>query len=256
MAGDSLLTYTGQASIAYQDALNQARNTQNSLLRQYGFTSPNASGQYSVENAQSAFDPNSLYDRNTGSVDKNKLASLMGSLQYGNTGRLADVARGGVSGEADVMSEVRSRGLGGEIGGGLMNQRRNLAESVAGSQMGAAKNEFIAGLGGALAPIGGAWQNLQTAQAQDAANLAAANARNATNSSGYSVDEAGDTSVAGGKPRLSGGATGDFMTKMNNISKSKNKTAQKNNLKSILSNYGLSNQQQNYINSMLKKLGG
>jgi len=253
MAGDSLLTYTGQASIAYKDALDQARNTQNSLLRQYGFTLPGANGASSVENAQSAFDPNKLFNSQTGMVDEAKLKELSGQLQYGASGRLADVARMGASGEADAISEVRSRGLGGEIGGGLMNQRRNLAESIASGQMGAAKDEFIAGLGGALSPIGGAWQGLQTGMAQDAADLAAANASTATTSSSVLPN---DGNSVGGKPRLSGGASGDFMTKMNNISKSKNKTAQINNLKSILGNYGLSNQQQNYINSMLKKLGG
>jgi hypothetical protein len=178
VAGEDLLTYSGQASIAYQDALNQARNTQNALLRQYGFTAPSASGEYSVEGAQAAFDPNTLFDKATGGVDKAKLESLVSGLQVGGRGLLADITRAGASGEAEAMSEVRSRGFGGEIGGGLLGQRRALAEAQAAGQLGTAKQQFLGGLGEALSPIGGAYQNLQTAMAQDkAAELEAIAAR-------------------------------------------------------------------------------
>ena len=163
MAGESIIDYAGQAAIAYQDALNQARNTQNALLRQYGFTAPGTGGEYSVESAQAAFDPNSLFDKATGGVNKAKLAQLAGSLQVGGTGAIADIMRQGATAEADVAAEARSRGLGGEIGGGLMSQRRALAEAQTTGQVGAAKQQFLAGIGEALSPIGSAWQGVQNA---------------------------------------------------------------------------------------------
>lgn len=169
MAGEDLLTYTGQAAIAYQDALNQARNTQNSLLRQYGFIAPNSAGGYSTEAAQAAFDPNTLFDKATGGVDQAKLSQAMSSIRTGGTGLLAQIGRAGAGEEAAAMQEVASRGFGGEIGGGLMQQRRQLAEAQTKGQLGQAKSEFISALGQGLAPIGGAYQQLQTAQAQDTA---------------------------------------------------------------------------------------
>ena len=182
MAGEDLLTYTGQASIAYQDALNQARNAQNALLRQYGFTAPSGDG-YSVEGAQAAFDPNMLFDKTTGGVDKSKLASLVGGLQVGGQGLLADISRAGASEEATVMQDLAGRGFGGEIGGGLIGQRRNLAEAQASGKLGAAKTEFVSGIAGALSPIGGAYQNLQNAGIYDQAAINEANAYKASLSS-------------------------------------------------------------------------
>lgn len=169
MAGEDLLTYTGQAAIAYQDALNQARNTQNSLLRQYGFIAPNSAGGYSTEAAQAAFDPNTLFDKATGGVDQAKLSQAMASIRTGGTGLLAQIGRAGAGEEAAAMQEVASRGFGGEIGGGLMQQRRQLAEAQTKGQLGQAKSEFISALGQGLAPIGSSYQQLQTAQAQDTA---------------------------------------------------------------------------------------
>ena len=169
MAGEDLLTYTGQAAIAYQDALNQARNTQNSLLRQYGFIAPNSAGGYSTEAAQAAFDPNTLFDKATGGIDQAKLAQAMSGIRAGGGGLLGKISSAGASEEAAAMQEVASRGFGGEIGGGLMQQRRNLAEAQTSGQLGQAKNEFISALGQGLAPIGTSYQQLQTAQAQDTA---------------------------------------------------------------------------------------
>lgn len=177
MAGEDLINYAGSAAVAYADALNQARNTQNMLLRQYGFVAPSGSG-YSTEGAQAAFDPNTLFDVNTGGVDQAKLKQAMSSIQVGGTGLLADVARAGASGEADVVAETRSRL--GEFGGGLLQQRRGLAESVASGKMGQAKGEFISALSQGLAPIGGAWQDLQAANAQAALSNAASEAAKAS----------------------------------------------------------------------------
>lgn len=166
MAGEDLLTYSGQAAIAYQDALNQAKNTQNALLRQYGFVAPDASGAYTIEGAQGAFDPNTLFDKATGGIDKTKLEQLAKSLTVGGTGRIADISRAGASSEAEAAMEVRQR-LGEGIGGGLMAQRRGLAEAMTARQTGQAKSEFLAGLGQAMSPIGGAFQELKIGEAYD-----------------------------------------------------------------------------------------
>tara|TARA_R110000868_G_scaffold409919_1_gene696525 strand:+ start:284 stop:955 length:672 start_codon:yes stop_codon:yes gene_type:complete len=178
-----LLTNTGQASIAYQDALNQARNAQNALFAQYGYTMPNASGGYDSKSAGEAFDPNSLYDKSTGKVDETKLTEMFGQMQMGGTGLMADITRGGASAESGAVEELQSRGFGGDIGGGLIGQRRQLAESQTKGQIGSAKNQFVAGIGQAQAPIGGAWQTLQTGMAMDTANTAANQAAINTTSS-------------------------------------------------------------------------
>jgi hypothetical protein len=169
-----LLTNTGQAAIAYQDALNQARNAQNALFAQYGYTMPNASGGYDSKSAGEAFDPNVLYDKSTGKVDEDNLKRMFGQMQMGGSGLLADITRGGASAESGAVGELQSRGLGGDIGGGLIGQRRQLAESQTAGQMGAAKNQFVAGIGQAQSGIGGAWQTLQTGMAQDKVDEAAA----------------------------------------------------------------------------------
>lgn len=185
MAGEDLLNYTGQAAIAYQDALNQAKFAQNALLRQYGFTAPSASGEYTVEGAQAAFDPNTLFDKATGGIDRARLGELSAGLRVGGTGRLADIMRSGASGEAEAAMEVRQR-LGEGIGGGLMSQRRGLAEQLAAGELGAAKSEFISGLGQALSPISSAYQGLQSAQIQD--RLAAEEAAAYKNSLAKPID--------------------------------------------------------------------
>ena len=216
MAGEDLLTYTGQASIAYQDALNQARNAQNALLRQYGFVAPATGGDYSVEAAQGAFDPNTLFDKATGGIDKEKLASLSSTLRAGSTGLLGDINRGGASAEAEAMLGARASGIG---KGGLAAQRAQLAEAQTGGKLGAATNDFMAGIAGALSPIGGAYQNLQNAGIYDKAAIEEANAYKASLSSPIDLTQTqspapvepgkyGTKGTPGGKPPASprGGA--------------------------------------------------
>lgn len=254
MAGEDLLTYTGQASVAYQDALNQARNAQNALLRQYGFVAPSATGDYTLEGAQAAFDPNTLFDKATGGIDQAKLGRLSQSLQMGGTGLLADLTRSGASTEADVASELQSRGFGGDVGGGLMRQRRALAEQQSASQVGAARQDFIGGMAGALSPIGGAFQNLKVAELQD--KYAAETARAMRESTAVESTPTESVAAVTGKPTLGTGPSGEFMKKMNNITKSKDKKAQVANLRAIKDRYALSGQQTQYIDTFLKRLGG
>lgn len=177
MASIDLTSAAGQAAVAYQDALNQARNTQNALLRQYGFTAPATGGGYSVEAAQQAFDPNVLFDKATGGIDQARLKELAGGLRAGGTGILADIARGGASAEAEAALGARAAGIG---RGGLAEQRRRLAEAQTTAQTGQAQQQFLAGLGEAMAPIGGAFQRLQIAQAEAKAQEEAAKAAAST----------------------------------------------------------------------------
>lgn len=211
MASVDLTTNAGQAAVAYQDALNQARNAQNALLRQYGFTAPAVGGGYTIEAAQRAFDPNVLFDKATGGIDTARLQGLAGSLEAGPTGMLADIGRGGAAAEAEAALGARSAGI---AGGGLAAQRRRLAEAQTGAQLGQARSSFLAGLGEAMAPIGGAFQQLQIAQAQDKAAEEAARAAAATlpqqvqpepeNMAEFFAPEAAETSVAAGKPARAG----------------------------------------------------
>lgn len=200
MAGEDILGYTGAAAVAYKDALDAANNAKNALLRQYGFTMPNASGEYTIEGAQAAFDPNTLFSRETGQLDANALQRIAGSLTAGGKGLLADITSAGASTEADVISEARSRGFGGDIGGGLMNQRRRLAETQTKGELGQARSEFLASLGQTFAPIGGAWQNLQTGMLQDQAAQEAAKAYEATLVQPEAAEEGKTSTVSTSRP--------------------------------------------------------
>jgi len=222
MASIDLTTNAGQATVAYQDALNQAKNAQNALLRQYGFTMPGAGGAYSVEAAQSAFDPNMLFNTGTGQIDQGMIQRLAGSLQAGTTGILSDITRGGGAAEAEALAAGRASGI---AGGGLMAQRRALAESQTATQTGQAKSEFLAGVGQALSPIGSAFQQIAIGTAQDkAADEAAAAAAATTPTMPTFVDEtvpAAESPVTNqifGKPNTKGGilpsgSRGNYQTK-------------------------------------------
>lgn len=178
MANMDLVTNTGQAAIAYQDALNMARNTANSIARQFGVTRRDPSGRYSVESFQNAFDPNKLFSAETGQLDEAALNQALSEFGMGGRGVFADIRRGGASAEADVAAMSRARGLG--AGSGLAAQQRGLAEAQTASQTGLARNQFVSSVAQGLAPIGSAWQSLQTAQAQDEAIRQAGLAQTAT----------------------------------------------------------------------------
>lgn len=178
-----LLTNTANAQTAYSDALNQARNAQNALFQTYGYTSADASGNYSVGNAQSAFDPNSLFkDVNTG-LDVSKVSDMAKNLQIGGTGKLADIERSGGSGVAAVSEAAQHSGFGNAsgVGGGIINQRKDLARATAEGNLLAGKNQFVTDVAGALAPIGQASSNYKQAGIMDSA----VNRENAANTANY-----------------------------------------------------------------------
>jgi hypothetical protein len=166
-----LMTNTSQATIAYQDALNQARNAQNSLFRSYGLTSADANGNYSVEGAQGAFDPNTLFANSNTGLDINKITELSKGLQINGTGRLADIEKAGASGVSDVTGAAQRAGFGADTGvsGGIINQRQQLARSQAEANLASGKQEFLTAEANALNPIGQASSNFKQAQFQDQA---------------------------------------------------------------------------------------
>ena len=163
----------GRAAILYQDSLNNARNAQNSLFAQYGWTMPNSSGGYDTKATGAAFDPNNLYDKSTGVLDEARAAELAGQMRIGGKGILSDVMRSGGSAEADAMAQSVATGT---SGGGLANQRRMLAESQTEGQLGAAKSDYLNQFAQANQPIAGAYQALKTATDEDRVANAAAEA--------------------------------------------------------------------------------
>lgn len=168
----SVQSNAGRAAVLYQDSLNQARNAQNSLFAQYGWTMPNSGGGYDTESTGSAFDPNKLYNKETGVLDQAAFDAAVGQMRIGGKGILSDVMRGGGSAEADAMAQSAATGTG---LGGLANQRRMLAESQTEGQLGAAKSDYLSQFAQANQPIGGAYQDLQTAISED--KIAAAEAQ-------------------------------------------------------------------------------
>jgi hypothetical protein len=205
-----LTSSAASAAVAYQDALNQARNTQNALLRQYGFTAPGVGGEYSVEGAQAAFDPNTLFDKATGGINQARLQELTSSLRTGSTGLLSDITRGGATAEAEAIMGARAAGIG---RGGLAAQRRALAEAQTAGQLGEARGQFLAGLGEAMSPIGGAFQQLQIAEAQAKAQEEAAKA--AASTIPQTAEEAAMAAEAGDMMQTAGGATSVMPNKPN-----------------------------------------
>jgi hypothetical protein len=157
---------SGAAAIAYRNALNQSKDTTNQLFRSYGFTMPGEGG-YSVNSAQEAFNPNKLFDVNTGGLDMGRVKEMAGTLSYGGRGALADIARGGGGAEAETLMGLRQAGI---AKGGLAAQRRSLVEAQTGRQMTGAKEQFLAGLAGAYAPLGTAYQDVQAEMIADTAD--------------------------------------------------------------------------------------
>lgn len=140
-----------QGGLAFNAALGDARDFVNEAFARYGWQMPTATGSYTSAAAGEAFDPNLVlsFDPNTGAMTSKMPTQATG--QYGTTGLFAETAQAGASGEADVTSELRSRGI---MTGGLAGQRRQLAETMASRQMGEVSSELFGGIGGAYGNVG------------------------------------------------------------------------------------------------------
>ena len=228
MAITDYIQGAGSAAIAYRNALNQSKDTVNQLFRSYGWSMPGAGGQYSTQTAQQAFNPNTLFNINTGQMDADRMKTMAGQLSYGGRGVMADIARGGGAQEAEVAAGLQQAGIG---RGGLAAQRRALVEAQTGKQMMGAKEEFLTGLAGAYAPLGTAFQDVQGAMLADQAKTLESEAA-AASTPDYGVEAGMDEEAAGAaeagiptqrptvqdirsKPKgskLSTGAAGEFNT--------------------------------------------
>lgn len=145
-----------QGGLAFNAALGDARNFVNEAFARYGWQMPTATGSYTSAAAGEAFDPNLTlsFDPNTGAMTSKMPTQATG--QYGTTGLFAETAQAGASGEADVTSELRSRGI---MTGGLAGQRRQLAETMAGKQMGQVSSELFGGISEAYGNVGQSYLN-------------------------------------------------------------------------------------------------
>jgi hypothetical protein len=169
MAGSDMMTNAGVASLAYNDALTQARTAQNSLFRGFGFVSADAGGNYTTEAAQSAFDPRTLF--RDAAPTENQLTGMAQNLHIGGTGKIADTMRAGGTAQADITEAAQHSGFGGASGvtSGITQQQRDLAATQTSQNVMADKLKFLTGEASALGGIGSAQMQLQQTTAADAA---------------------------------------------------------------------------------------
>lgn len=156
-----------RATMAWRGATEDAGNFIDSLMQQYGWTTPGADGLYSTTNAADAFDPNNIMsfgEDGTANVDAARVAKLTSGGQYGGKGVFADIAKGGASQEAQAIQEARGRGL----TGGLARQQRQLAETMTGQQMTGASADLIRALMQQYSGVGRAFSGVKQGQALDA----------------------------------------------------------------------------------------
>lgn len=169
MAGSDLMTNAGVASIAYNDALMQARNAQNSLLRSYGFVGADAGGNYTTASLQKAFDPRTLFK--DAAPSEGDITSMSRSMKVGGTGQLADILRAGGTTAAETTEAAQHAGFGADTGvsGGIVQQRMDLARKQAQEQLQGGELQFLQGEAQALGGIGQAQSDLQQARLYDIA---------------------------------------------------------------------------------------
>lgn len=162
------------AAIAYRQAVEDAGNFIDQQMRQYGWTAPGADGQYSVLNAQNAFDPDRViqFDQSGAPmVDTASIAAATRGGQYGTSGLFAQTAQQLVGQAAEARLEESQRGFG--RGSGLTQQRKMAAETFAQERMGALSNQFLQNVLGRYQGLTKQFQNVSAGAAQGAAASAA-----------------------------------------------------------------------------------
>lgn len=123
-----------RATMAYNRAVEDYGNFVDTTMRQYGWTMPDASGQYSITGAQDAFDPNRVIQYDTTGKPIFDQEAILGQTmggQYGTTGLFAETAQAAASSEAEARMAARGRNLG--RGSGLSRQQE-LASEFAGQE--------------------------------------------------------------------------------------------------------------------------
>jgi hypothetical protein len=164
------------AALAYRQAVEEYGNFVDSAMRQYGWTMPDASGQYSVQGAQDAFDPDRVIQYDTSGKPVFNVAETVARTaggQYGTTGLFAQTAQESAAQEAEARAAARGRGL----RGGVASQQERLAETLAGRQMGTVSAGLFQDVFARYGGLGKAYQQIAVGEATDAAinaaNLAA-----------------------------------------------------------------------------------
>ena len=161
------------AALAYRSAVEDYGNFIDNTMRQFGWQTKGTDGQYSVLNAQNAFDPDRIVQfDSTGSPYTDTAAVMQAASggQYGTTGAFAQAAQKGASEEAATLLGGRMHGFG--KGSGLMSQQRQLAEATTNAQMSGLSSQLMSGLFSKYAGLGKQYQNVTAGQAQDAASSA------------------------------------------------------------------------------------
>lgn len=135
------------AALAYRQAVEDAGNFIDAQMRQYGWTAPGADGQYSVLNAQNAFDPDRViqFDQSGApQIDAAAIAAGTTGGQYGTTGLFAQTAQQLAGQAAEMRVGEAQRGFG--RGSGLARQRQQAAETFAKERMGTLSSQFLQNL--------------------------------------------------------------------------------------------------------------
>jgi hypothetical protein len=161
------------AARAWNQSLTDYGNFIDQSMRQYGWTMPNASGQYSVQSAQDAFDPQTMLQFGEDGRPSFDAASLgrMGSVgQYGTTGLFAETTQMGAAREAEARMGAQARG----IKGGLAAQQERLAETLAGRELSEVSRSMFEGISGGFGGIMSSYEDVVTAEQLD--RIAAAQA--------------------------------------------------------------------------------
>ena len=155
----SVSTQAMQGALAYRQAVEDAGNFIDQQMRQYGWTSMGPNGQYSVMNAQDAFDPDRIVQFDTAGspiVDTASITAATRRGQYGPTGAFAQAAQQGAAEEARALEEGRMRGFG--RGSGLTMQSRLASERATQESMGGLSNQFLQSLIAQYQNVGRAYQ--------------------------------------------------------------------------------------------------
>lgn len=158
------------AALAYRSAVEDYGNFIDNTMRQFGWQTKGADGQYSVLNAQNAFDPDRIVQfDSSGSpyVDAKAVMEATSAGQYGTTGAFAQAAQQGATKEAEAALQGRFSGFG--KGSGLVSQQRRLAEESTAGQMSNLSSQLMSGLFSKYSGLGKQYQNVAAGGAQDAA---------------------------------------------------------------------------------------
>jgi hypothetical protein len=158
-----------QATMAYRGAIEDYGNFVDQQMRSFGWQMPGQDGQYSVLNAQNAFDPDSVVQFDAAGNPTFDQASILAQTsggQYGTTGRFAEATQQGASQEADIRRNMISRGLG--RNSGLSRQGQELSEGATGGNLANLSGEFFNSLQGRYGDLAKKYQNVGTGKVSDA----------------------------------------------------------------------------------------